>query len=45
MTTGAELKPQDRVLAISRLFDAPRALVFAMWTDPEHAKHWWGPKE
>ena len=26
------------------MFDAPRALVFKMWTDPRHAKKWWGPK-
>jgi uncharacterized protein YndB with AHSA1/START domain len=31
-------------LVISRLFDAPRALVFRMWTDPAHAMRWWGPK-
>jgi uncharacterized protein YndB with AHSA1/START domain len=31
-------------LRITRVFDAPRELVFKMWTDPEHAKHWWGPR-
>ena len=31
-------------LAITRIFDAPRSLVFAAWTDPKHMKHWWGPK-
>ncbi len=30
-------------LVITRTFDAPRALVWKMWTDPEHAKQW-GPK-
>jgi uncharacterized protein YndB with AHSA1/START domain len=34
----------DSELVISRLFDAPRALVFRMWTDPVHAMRWWGPK-
>ena len=29
---------------ISRVFDAPRELVFKAFTDPEHMKHWWGPK-
>ena len=29
---------------ISRIFDAPRDLVFKVFTDPEHMKHWWGPK-
>jgi uncharacterized protein YndB with AHSA1/START domain len=31
-------------LVISRLFDAPRSLVFKAWTDPEHLAHWWGPQ-
>lgn len=32
-------------LVIVREFDAPRELVFATWTDPKHARHWWGPKD
>ncbi|MBX7255239.1 MAG: SRPBCC domain-containing protein [Candidatus Hydrogenedentes bacterium] len=32
-------------LVITRVFDAPRDLVFKTWTDPAHAKHWWGPRE
>ena len=31
-------------LVITRVFDAPRALVWHAWTDPEHMKRWWGPK-
>lgn len=34
----------ERELVITRVFDAPRELVFKAWTDPEHMKHWWGPK-
>jgi len=34
----------EPVLSITRTFDAPRELVFAMWTNPEHLRHWWGPK-
>ncbi len=34
----------DREIRITRIFDAPRDLVFRMWTDPEHVIHWWGPK-
>lgn len=30
-------------LLITRIFDAPRALVWQAWTDPEHIKQWWGP--
>lgn len=29
---------------ISRVYDAPRVLVFACFTDPKHMSHWWGPK-
>lgn len=31
-------------LEISRVFDAPPALVFKMWSSPEHLTRWWGPK-
>ncbi len=34
----------ERELVITRVFDAPRALVFAAWTRPEHAARWWGPQ-
>src|SRR5882672_10194159 len=27
----------------SRVFDAPRELVFEVWTDPKHLSQWWGP--
>jgi uncharacterized protein YndB with AHSA1/START domain len=37
-------EPADRVLVITRVFDAPRSLVFKAWTDPEHMVHWFGPK-
>jgi len=30
--------------SFTRDVDAPRALVFQVWTDPECLKHWWGPK-
>jgi uncharacterized protein YndB with AHSA1/START domain len=29
---------------ITRVFDAPRELVWKAITDPERMKHWWGPK-
>ena len=32
-----------RELTLTRLFDAPRALVFKAWTMPEHLARWWGP--
>jgi uncharacterized protein YndB with AHSA1/START domain len=33
----------DREIVTTRVFDAPRALVFRMWTDPRHIAQWWGP--
>src|SRR4029079_5782761 len=30
-------------IAATRVFDAPRELVWRMWTDPDHVIHWWGP--
>jgi uncharacterized protein YndB with AHSA1/START domain len=32
----------DREIRITRLFNAPRHLVFDAMTKPEHIKHWWG---
>lgn len=30
-------------LTITRVLDAPRDLVFRVWTRPEHLVRWWGP--
>jgi uncharacterized protein YndB with AHSA1/START domain len=35
----------DRELTITRVFDAPRSLVFKVWTEPEHLVRWWGPRD
>ena len=32
-------------IVITRVFDAPRELVWKAWTDPKHFKSWWGPKD
>jgi uncharacterized protein YndB with AHSA1/START domain len=34
----------EREVVITRIFDAPRELVFKAWTDPKHVAQWWGPK-
>ena len=34
----------DRVLTIERMFDAPRDLVFKMWTEREHVMRWLAPR-
>ena len=36
-------KPTDRELVFTRVFDAPRELVFEAWTEPKHLEAWWGP--
>lgn len=33
----------DREISITRLFQAPRNVVWEAWTDPKHIIHWWGP--
>ncbi len=33
----------DREVVFSRVFDAPRELVWEAWTNPRHADKWWGP--
>jgi uncharacterized protein YndB with AHSA1/START domain len=31
-------------MILTRVFDAPRELVFRAWSDPGHLVQWWGPK-
>src|SRR5262245_14317085 len=40
----ADLAPGEQVIVISRVFDAPRELVFRAFTDPKHLARFWGPK-
>lgn len=32
-----------REITQERIFDAPRELVWEVWTDPDHIAKWWGP--
>ena len=41
MTTKAAEKTS---LHIKRFINAPRARVYAAWTDPAQLKEWWGPE-
>lgn len=34
----------EESIVIERIFDAPPALVWKAWTDPEHFMRWWGPQ-
>jgi uncharacterized protein YndB with AHSA1/START domain len=46
MAKATEKAVQDGFdLAITRIFDAPRSLVFKVWSTPEHLMRWWGPKD
>lgn len=38
-------EPQGHEVIITRIFDAPRELVFKACTDPNLIPQWWGPKE
>jgi uncharacterized protein YndB with AHSA1/START domain len=42
--TPPEPAGSPREVFITRIFNAPRALVFKAWTDPKHLAQWWGPK-
>lgn len=37
-------KTEGHTFVTERLFDAPRSLVWNVWTTPEHLAQWWGPK-
>lgn len=41
--SNASANLSDRELLFTRVFDAPRELVFDAWTDPRHLAQWWGP--
>ncbi len=37
-------KPQEKDMTITRIFDAPREIVWAIWTEPALVMRWWGPE-
>jgi uncharacterized protein YndB with AHSA1/START domain len=43
-TTSPATQPNERTVVITRVFDAPRELVWKAWTDPKHMAQWWGPR-
>ena len=43
VSAGSVNPTADRELVFTRVFDAPRELVFEAWTDPRHVEQWWGP--
>lgn len=34
----------EHELVVTRIFDAPRELVFRAWAEPDRAVRWWGPQ-
>jgi uncharacterized protein YndB with AHSA1/START domain len=42
--TADTTKTAEREITITRVFNAPRALVFKAWTDASELAQWWGPK-
>ena len=46
MNTASQQSRQttEREFTITRVFDAPREMVWKAFTEPEHMKEWWGPK-
>jgi uncharacterized protein YndB with AHSA1/START domain len=34
----------ERTIVIERVVDAPRELVWSVWTDPDEVAKWWGPE-
>lgn len=45
MSVQAATSAEPKELVITRLLDAPRELVFKVWTDPKHVARWWGPRD
>jgi uncharacterized protein YndB with AHSA1/START domain len=43
MTPNTEVTVGDRELTITRIFDAPRSLVFDAWSEPKHLMRWFAP--
>ncbi len=42
-TSSVDLDSDPKVMVGTRLLDAPRDLVWSVWTDPKHLSQWWGP--
>jgi len=44
MTATSSSKSTDKEIVITREFEAPRQLVWDVWTQPKHVEKWFGPK-
>jgi uncharacterized protein YndB with AHSA1/START domain len=43
MENNNSFKQEGNIITHTRLLDAPRDLVWEVWTNAEHLKEWWGP--
>lgn len=43
--SASDIATEERTLVITRLFDAPRELVFKLWSEPTHLARWVGPRD
>ena len=43
MATSTREYPSDREVIFTRVLDAPRELVWKVWSDLRHLHQWWGP--
>lgn len=44
MTANDPSDVSGREIVTTRIFDAPRELVWRAWSNPQHLQLWWGPK-
>ena len=42
-TTSVDAQERAREILVTRIFDAPRHLVFQAWTEPDRVTRWLGP--
>ena len=44
-SSSADSGSDEADFVITRVFDAPREVVFKAWTEAERLAKWWGPKD
>ena len=45
MAAGNSVIAPERTVVVTRVFDAPREMVFRAWTDPKQVREWFPPKD
>jgi uncharacterized protein YndB with AHSA1/START domain len=45
MSDSTPAAPADQEVLLTRIFEAPRELVFKAWTDPDEVAAWYGPEQ